>query len=130
MTRRVRSAVADLLVVLRRLRARRLLRGAHHGGTCSDRVPARMLERINETPPPVADDAHLLVRRRVREREYLARFAVRCRLLKAAFLVYLALPQTRGAQLLYERYVDPAVTRFDVWIGREERDPHVRTARG
>ncbi|KAI1709123.1 TB2/DP1, HVA22 family domain-containing protein [Ditylenchus destructor] len=34
-------------------------------------------------------------------------------ILKVLFMLYLALPQTRGAQKLYVRYVDPAVTRLD-----------------
>lgn len=37
-------------------------------------------------------------------------------LLKALFLVYLSSPQTKGASRLYERVVDPAVTKIDALI--------------
>ncbi|KAF8368046.1 hypothetical protein PRIPAC_85875 [Pristionchus pacificus] len=36
-------------------------------------------------------------------------------LFKALFLMYLFMPQTEGAEILYNNYVDPAVTLFDNW---------------
>ncbi|KAI1718728.1 TB2/DP1, HVA22 family domain-containing protein [Ditylenchus destructor] len=39
-------------------------------------------------------------------------------IVKVLFLLYLALPQTRGAQKLYVRYVDPAVTRLDAIVAK------------
>ncbi|GMR61533.1 hypothetical protein PMAYCL1PPCAC_31728, partial [Pristionchus mayeri] len=40
-------------------------------------------------------------------------------LLKAVFLMYLYLPQTNGAEYLYTKYVDPAVTKFDAWLAKQ-----------
>ncbi|KAK0411619.1 hypothetical protein QR680_005750 [Steinernema hermaphroditum] len=37
-------------------------------------------------------------------------------LLKAAFLVYLYLPQTNGAKQLFDSYVDPSITQIDNMI--------------
>ncbi|KAI6204074.1 hypothetical protein M3Y94_00630500 [Aphelenchoides besseyi] len=37
-------------------------------------------------------------------------------LLKVVFLLYLSMPQTRGALELYERVVDPLVTTIDLYI--------------
>jgi receptor expression-enhancing protein 5/6 len=35
---------------------------------------------------------------------------------KAIFLLYLSMPQTRGAQKMYVKYVDPAVTEIDNYL--------------
>ncbi|GMR53228.1 hypothetical protein PMAYCL1PPCAC_23423, partial [Pristionchus mayeri] len=40
-------------------------------------------------------------------------------LAKAVFLMYLYLPQTNGAEYLYTKYVDPAVTKFDIWFAKQ-----------
>ncbi|GMS89790.1 hypothetical protein PENTCL1PPCAC_11965, partial [Pristionchus entomophagus] len=37
-------------------------------------------------------------------------------LAKAVFLVYLYLPQTQGAEYLYQNYVDPLITKIDAWL--------------
>ncbi|GMT19965.1 hypothetical protein PFISCL1PPCAC_11262, partial [Pristionchus fissidentatus] len=37
-------------------------------------------------------------------------------LVKAAFLVYLYLPQTNGSEYLYTMYVDPLITKIDAFI--------------
>uniref|UniRef100_A0A915E3W3 Receptor expression-enhancing protein n=1 Tax=Ditylenchus dipsaci TaxID=166011 RepID=A0A915E3W3_9BILA len=38
--------------------------------------------------------------------------------MKASFLLYLALPQTRGALKMYARVVDPAVTKLDALLAK------------
>ncbi|GMR53234.1 hypothetical protein PMAYCL1PPCAC_23429, partial [Pristionchus mayeri] len=44
-------------------------------------------------------------------------------LFKALFLMYLFMPQTEGAEILYTNYVDPAVTMFDNWrFGKTKTD--------
>ncbi|GMT00337.1 hypothetical protein PENTCL1PPCAC_22511, partial [Pristionchus entomophagus] len=44
-------------------------------------------------------------------------------LFKVLFLMYLFMPQTEGAEILYTNYVDPAVTNFDNWrFGKGKTD--------
>ncbi|CAJ0567852.1 unnamed protein product, partial [Mesorhabditis spiculigera] len=38
---------------------------------------------------------------------------------KVLFLLYLYLPQTRGASYLYTRFIDPAITEFDKWLAKQ-----------